>query len=324
MQAVNGPGDTESSPRARRRWVIPAVVLLVVAGVAAAAFLSIRFASRSGPVENLPMAQVAKWGASGGGAGELLRPRGIAVSADAVYVVDSGNARIQKFGLGGEPILSWKVSGDGKAALVEPQDVALDTDGKVLVLDSASGRVSKYDAGGNPLGLYLSPEVGLYNPRGLAVDKHGNIYVGDTGAGRVVRVDPDGRITAWGQNQPGHGDEDFWEPTGIRVDGSGDIYVADTGNQRVKKLNKQGQTVATWAVPGSPAYLALDGHGRLFVTVPDGPGVYVIAIRTGIVEPLLLSPDAPQSFKELFGVGSNGRRLYVADGDTVRVFEPRR
>lgn len=50
------------------------------------------------------------WGVSGSGPGQFVRPRGIAVDAGStVYVVDSGNNRIQRFGFGTVPALrtSW-------------------------------------------------------------------------------------------------------------------------------------------------------------------------------------------------------------------------
>src|SRR5512136_2401329 len=57
---------------------------------------------------------VAAWGDSGSGNGQFYYPQGVAVDAAGdVYVVDSGNHRIQKLAGDGTYITQWGTPGPG-------------------------------------------------------------------------------------------------------------------------------------------------------------------------------------------------------------------
>ncbi|HSW23709.1 MAG TPA: hypothetical protein VLJ62_13140, partial [Burkholderiaceae bacterium] len=81
-------------------------------------------------------------GAAGPGPGQFNAPRGLALSAQALLVADSGNARVQHLALPAlEAHLAWPMWS-------EPVGVAVDAQGRVLVADAASNRVQRCDEGG--------------------------------------------------------------------------------------------------------------------------------------------------------------------------------
>ena len=81
---------------------------------------------------------IASWGTHGSGAGQFMAPRRIAVGATAVYVVDTGNNRIQVFTSGGEFLYDW-------SGFKQVDDIKLDGKGHAYIADSGCSCVLKYE-----------------------------------------------------------------------------------------------------------------------------------------------------------------------------------
>ena len=91
----------------------------------------------------------ARWGRNGTAPGELGWPHGIAVDAGGnVFVADTLNNRIQKFGPDGTLLASFGGYIDtpfiGKGRLRNPLGVAVDAAGTVFVADSGGGLVQRF------------------------------------------------------------------------------------------------------------------------------------------------------------------------------------
>ena len=81
----------------------------------------------------------------GGLAGQFNNPTAIAVDAQGnVYVVDSGNQRVEKYTSGGGYIASWGVPGTGPGQFQAPYGVAVASDGSVYVVDTGNNRVQRF------------------------------------------------------------------------------------------------------------------------------------------------------------------------------------
>ena len=177
--------------------------------------------------------------------GTFNEPWGIAVGPDgSVYVTDTWNHRVQKFGKDGEPIKTWGQYGQ-----------------PILELPETAGS--------------------LWGPRGIAVDSRGQVLVADTGNKRIVIFDQDGNyITEFGSGgfDPGQ----FDEPVAVTVAPSGTVYVTDTWNQRVQGFvpNETGDfyiPTIQWDISGwfgqsleNKPFLAVDENENVFVTDPEG------------------------------------------------------
>ena len=142
--------------------------------------------------------QIAGWGEAGPGEGQLDGPAGIEFDRDDhVFVVNSGNSRIQKFTKDGRFLLGWGRPGTAQGEFTRPWGICFDGDGNVYVADWGNHRVQKF----TPDGQYLmsfgtSHEDGgdLDHPAGVAVDSDGDVYVTDWGNRRVVIFEPEGGV----------------------------------------------------------------------------------------------------------------------------------
>ena len=140
--------------------------------------------------------------------GGFYSPKGINVdSADNIYVADSLNHRIQKFG---------------------PDLALLDKWGSLCDIQYGGSD----DCDGN-----------FKNPTGIDTDASGNVYVADAGNFRIQLLGSSGEfIDKWGKPcrignwDPAECNEGFISPKGIAVDRAGKVSVADTVNNRIMKF----------------------------------------------------------------------------------------
>jgi len=251
---------------------------------------------------------ILKWGSPGGnGDDQFLSPNGpvdVAVSlAGDVYIVDTGNQRVQKFDSSGTfqgwlgmctfgsncdvPNLrsigfscsaatcSGTVFGAGGVGQFDfPRGVAVDSTGNVYVVDVNNNRIQKFDSSGTFLTQWGSFGFtdGLFNsPQNISVDSAGNVYVVDTGNDRIQKFTDTGTfLTKWG----GFGslDGELDNPQGVKADSFGNVYVTDPGNDRIQKFDSNGVFLTKWGSFGSgpgqfsfPVGVGVDSVGDVYV-----------------------------------------------------------
>ena len=109
-------------------------------------------------------------GSTGSGNGQFNPSDGIAFdSAGDMYVVDTGNHRVEKFDSQGNYVSTL---GGGDGQLVPTAGIAIDHNGNIYVTDSVNDRVEELDANGNYLGQFGTKGSGngqLNIPIGVAV-----------------------------------------------------------------------------------------------------------------------------------------------------------
>jgi tripartite motif-containing protein 71 len=193
-----------------------------------------------------------KWGSPGAGNGEFNGPTDVAMLLEGidpkfVYVVDSGNNRIQKFDGAGKFITKWGTFGDGDGEFDRPISVAVDDEGYVYVTDFGNNRIQKFDGDGNFVLKWGSKGTGageLDGPYGIATegDEHYNpkyIYVTDQGNHRVqIFTKTGGLVRAFGGYGSGNGQLRY--PCGIAAE-DGRSHIADTGNARYVIFDVRGR-----------------------------------------------------------------------------------
>lgn len=180
---------------------------------------------------------LGQFGRAGKAEGELDQPADLALDREGnLYIVDSGNDRVQKVTQEGKVLISWGSSGSGPGQFDHPLGIALGPDGSVYVTDARNDRVQKFDAAGRFLvewGRNGSGRGEFLGPAGVAVDGAGLVYIADRGNHRVQVFDAQGR---WIGNvgEEGTGKGQLVRPWGVAVDDEGKIFITDTGNQRVQ------------------------------------------------------------------------------------------
>jgi DNA-binding beta-propeller fold protein YncE len=161
-------------------------------------------------------------------------------AAGDLYVVDSGNARVQKFSMLRGLLFTFGDVGEAADSVTRPQGIALDLEGNVYVADAQNGRIVKYDPGGSFLRAF---ETDIGELRDITLDQRGYIYATDAAARVVCILDDQGRIVM----QAGEGQ--LSDPWGVAVDGDGRVYVADAGHHCVLVLALPGEVPTPGPAP---------------------------------------------------------------------------
>jgi DNA-binding beta-propeller fold protein YncE len=117
-----------------------------------------------------------KFGKAGSGPGELFHPTNVAIGPQGdVFVVETGNFRVQRFTPQGQPVRTYGSVGTGPGKFARPKGIAFDRAGRMYVGDAAFQNVQIFDREGRVLMSFGSPgeavegqELAL--PAGVAVD----------------------------------------------------------------------------------------------------------------------------------------------------------
>jgi sugar lactone lactonase YvrE len=241
--------------------------------------------------------------------GTGLKPGGVAVdSAGAVYIADQAAARVVVFPPGSS-VSTALITG-----LTTPSAVAVGPDGKVYVADPGSNSVRSLASGSS---TSQTIGTGLVAPQGVAVDSKGDLFIADTGNKRVLVVSADGaQQTPVGSGfvsptQVAVDSSDnlyivdssnksllMLTPAGVQtvmslngasasavaVDPAGDVLVASTQTKGISVFPAGGATSFDLGVTvNSPAQLALDGAGNLFVADASAATVTELQRASGAV-----------------------------------------
>lgn len=205
-----------------------------------------------------------KWGTLGSENGQFRIPTAVAIdSTDRVYVLDTGNIRVQKFLLadvcpetsiqtspGVCLVRKWGESasnGLGSGTFHSPRDLAIDPSGRVYVADTEHHRIQMFKGVGTFIRTWPNIGDALFAfPLGVAVDPIGNIYTIDQfQIKRFHLANPCPTSTTqavngvclgikWGSRGIGNGQ--FMGFGDIAADSQGNIYVIDKGNNRIQKF----------------------------------------------------------------------------------------
>ncbi len=167
----------------------------------------------------------------------FFRPRGITVAPDgSIYVAETGGNRVVKLSPDGQRITSFEARPPQQKALPllsQPTDVALDSDGNLLITEPDAKRLEKLTGGGTPVALWeLNSGDTITGPH--ITQLPGNLIAVTVPIDHhVIIVNQQGSIVGVVGSQ-GTADGQFGAPVGIAVDATGTtLYVADTELQRV-------------------------------------------------------------------------------------------
>ena len=91
----------------------------------------------------------------------------------SVYVVDTGNQRIQKFTSDGEFILEFGESDSYGGQFISPLGIAIDNEENIYVSDPSKNKIFKLNSEGGNLQSY-GPNFGGYPmiPQGMVIDPY--------------------------------------------------------------------------------------------------------------------------------------------------------
>src|SRR3989304_1522418 len=217
------------------------------------------------------------WGRAGSGAGQFDRAMALALDrAGNVYVADTENHRVQKFGPSGTPLRQWGAL--PVEVLKRPAALTADAAGHVYIAGQGNFRVVRADQRGTVLAVWLFSQTAVFED--VAVGPAGAVYVALTESGvPLVR-----KLSASGATE---GElRGFASVKGVAVDGAGNLYVADWRSQEIRRFDPAGRAAGPRRVqfPGGRGGGGGAGPACFYQprgTAGDGPGTVSVA------EPLL-------------------------------------
>jgi DNA-binding beta-propeller fold protein YncE len=152
-----------------------------------------------------------------------MKPAGIAVHQNNLYVTDTRNSTVRVYDRTSRQLIRTfpQNETDEKKRLFMPTNIAVDSNGQVVVSDSGGFAVKIYDSEGKhvrTLGeLGVSPGQ-FAMPKGVGVDGQGRVYVLDAAAPVIQMFDAEGRLLMYFGQPQSSGPGGLWLPAGLAVD----------------------------------------------------------------------------------------------------------
>lgn len=169
-----------------------------------------------------------------------LNPRGLAVTADALYIADQRNSLIRKVDLASgvasvaAGTAAQGFTGDGGQAAVASLNTPTDVD--------IAGTT-----------MYIADSL---NHRVRAVSLTTGVITTVTGTGANASTGDGGAATAAA----------VMGPTGIAVDTAGNIFITEPSTDKIRKITAATGNISTFATPTAPRGIDTDAAGNVYVT----------------------------------------------------------
>jgi DNA-binding beta-propeller fold protein YncE len=257
---------------------------------------------------------------------QFNRPLG--VSADAkgsIYVLDSGNNRLQKFSPQGELISFIGGFGWEKEQFQFPVDLFVYNSLDIFVADFDNNRIERYDKDLNWLASYYSnenwsPKMQFQFPISVCLSLHGDFFIIDSENDRVIK------LNAAFEPEISFGDYDWGqgvlqEASHIYVSKNDNVYVTDLRAHKILVYDYYGNFISDVGAGelDAPKGLCVDDQEQIFVA--DAKKNHVLAFdKIGhlILEIGSLSTKFA-GFNEPSDVTVIRDKLYVADTQNHRI-----
>lgn len=166
---------------------------------------------------------------------KLIRPTGMVVVRDNLYVVDTGQHKVLVFNLRGKYLNEFGSRGAGEGEFNFPVSITSKND-LLYVVDALNYRVQIFDFEGKYISTFgeQGNKAGYFSsPKSITTDSDSNIYVTDALFDNFQIFNRKGELLLL-VGKSGRKDGTFSSPNGIYIDKSDKIYLVDTFNKRIQ------------------------------------------------------------------------------------------
>jgi uncharacterized protein (TIGR03663 family) len=167
--------------------------------------------------------------------GLFYGPRDVTVFNEEIYVSDTGNERIQVFGLDGTFRRAFGGTGSEPGRLIEPVGIAAGPGGLIFVADSGNARISIFQPDGTPVAQWPVPnwEGQTYFEPYLAFGPDGLLYATSRATGTIEVFGPDGNLV---ESLPAVNNVALEGPVGITSAPDGSLLITDANLSGVVRM----------------------------------------------------------------------------------------
>jgi len=257
--------------------------------------------------------------------GQMNSPQGISVNIKGdIFIIDTGNNRIQKFSGKGKFLKLVGGFGWSTAQFDNPSAICARDGLRVLVADKNNHRILHYDSNLNFVsvtdGTAINNESLRFRfPVGVIRSDTGELFIIDSENSRVVRINSFGipEHSFGGYGSPG---KPLINPVKIAAKGSERLYVSDAGRKEIVVYDYFGNYLHTIGkgVLQQPAGLDIDENGNIFICDTAASQVFVFS-SSGQMIARLVHPTVTAPIDIAFALN----RVYILDKENaaVSVFE---
>ncbi|RMG57918.1 MAG: hypothetical protein D6713_08730 [Deltaproteobacteria bacterium] len=252
-------------------------------------------------------------------------------SHEDLYILDSGNYRVQKVDYRGDYITEWGKRGIREGEFDRPRSLVIDDDDNIYVVDTGNHRIQKFSSDGDFLMEFggLGQSRGRFRrPTDLAIDREGNFYVVDAGNRRIQKFDSNWKfVQEWGRFE--RRGRELKDPFSIAYadEGFGYLYVFDREECEVLKFDRTGILKDRWEVlpPGKgyicgPMKIRVEPRNYYVYIADTGNGRVVVFNRSGRE-----IGEIEEKLKEPAGLFVNdSEEVFIVDRATNKIHKFRR
>jgi sugar lactone lactonase YvrE len=321
----------KAAERMRRKRIL--LIILLILLLMLLLFLYFQLTKKEIPLPSIEIAQTERvlppdflFFFDGSPTHRMHRPTDVKVNKTnrLVYVTDTLNSRVSVFDEDGN--FQFAFDKAGKVKLERPLYIAFDRDGNVYITERRNQKIFVFTPTGRFIREFIPKNVNrnAWQPNGIFIDTDNRVYVTEIELKHHIQVfDINGNLLLdFGESgapnimKAGIGLFNF--PNGIVADDKF-IYISDSTNRRVQVFTKQGKAVKIWPTGGQPRGIDIGYMDRIHIVDAVGHDVMVYD-KDGnfLVQFGSVGNDRGQLFYPN-GIGTSGRRIYVADTWNHRV-----
>ena len=206
-----------------------------------------------------------------------MYPNGISVYNGLVYVVDTGNQRIQIFSPNGDFISSFGSSGLGEGKFLNAIGIDIDSDGNIYVTDKGNHKIVKFSVDGEFIKSFpfYFPNY-TFSPDAIVIDPLGNMFVVNSADGKILHLSQNSTLRLSQTDQLGPYYDSFKDITDIEIGINGELLVVDSPTHTIQSFETE-----FYEEPTIPYFVApeVDEH-----VSPDQTKPVIIAPPSLVVE----------------------------------------